>query len=72
MPLCANHCGTDYSENYGWYIVHDDDCPGPPACEDGDCVGHEYHGGCCSISCLIELGWKIREKQPKLSKSRSS
>lgn len=24
----------------------------------------------CSIDCLLELGWKIREAQPKLSKSK--
>ena len=33
----------------------------------GVCLAKDY---LCSIDCLMELGWKIREAQPKLSKSK--
>lgn len=35
-----------------------------------DADGHFDTYGLCSLHCLIEYAWKLREKQPKLSKSK--
>lgn len=64
MPLCANGCGTDFSEFFGWYIEHNEGW-------DNDMVDNTYRSGLCSVDCLIEFAWKIREKTPKLSKSKT-
>jgi hypothetical protein len=64
MPLCSNGCGKDFSEYDGWWIRHTT----PDTDKDGRDI--EFESGLCSIDCTIEFAWKIREKQPKLSKSR--
>ena len=71
MPLCANRCGRDFSEFNGWWIEHTDGCPGAPHCDDPDPThDHAYRDGLCSIDCLLAFAWRIKESQPKLSKSK--
>lgn len=59
---CNKHEERDYVEHFrapeGWLAIVGASAPGS-----GDIF-------VCSLDCLIEIGWTLREAQPKLSKSR--
>jgi hypothetical protein len=66
MPLCENHCGTDYSDSYGWYIEHNEGC-------DDDGTYYVFRSGVCSVECLVQFAMKIQKTQPPrgITKARS-
>lgn len=57
LMTCAN-CEKRFDDNSGFGL------------EDWASVGTRW--ALCSISCLTEWAWKLREQQPKLSKSKGS
>jgi len=64
--LCAT-CGRPMPEAFGFSLVrllHADDfdyrVDGP----------HPWAWSLCSVGCLTEWAWQLREAQPKLSKSK--
>ena len=58
MSATCENCGTAPPLRFK---VLDDDEKGPGTLR-------TYY--LCSVSCLVEYGWKLREQQPKLSKSK--
>jgi hypothetical protein len=54
---CSN-CEREFDDNSGWGL------------ENWSTVNVPFQFQFCDISCLIEFAWKLKESQPKLSKSR--
>lgn len=54
---CSN-CGKPFDDNSGYGL------------EDWDSIDTRW--SLCSIACLTEFAWKLRERLPKLSKSRTA